>query len=96
MAIKQKEGAADEAAESISVVVLKGKHICHSGKEHKQNTRVVLPKEDAERLIKLGFVKTYEVLLEEADQANAETGTTVTTEGQTSITAVKTTDGEGA
>ncbi|MGO2154425.1 MAG: hypothetical protein ACTH5V_01525 [Serratia proteamaculans] len=96
MATKQKEGAADEAAKSIIVVVLKGKHICHSGEEYKQNTRVELPKEDAERLIKLGFVKTQEALLVEAEQAETETGATVTTEGHTSITAGKPIDGEGA
>lgn len=54
----------------VSVVVLKGKLLRHDGGEYRQNSRLDLPEDDANRLISLGFVKAYTVLLLESQQVS--------------------------
>lgn len=55
---------------TVSVVVLKGKFLRHDGGEYRQNARLDLPENDANRLIALGFVKAYTVLLQESQQVS--------------------------
>lgn len=71
-----------------TVVVLRGKNIRHDGETYAQNTRVELPEEAADRLISLGFVKTMDALLQEAEEADADAqAVSVTKEdGQVSVT----------
>lgn len=54
----------------VSVVVLKGKLLRHDGGEYRQNSRLDLAENDAKRLIALGFVKAFEVLLQESLQVS--------------------------
>lgn len=71
-----------------TVVVLRGKNIRHDGETYAQNTRVDLPAEAADRLISLGFVKTMDVLLQEAESADADAQSVSVTkeDGQVSVT----------
>lgn len=78
--------AKEKPAEFVSVVVLKGKFLRHDGEEYPQNTRVSLPEEDAKRLMLLGFVKTHEALLLEAEGNAAQEVSVTKTEGQATIT----------
>ncbi|CAH0326521.1 hypothetical protein SRABI106_04682 [Rahnella aquatilis] len=65
---KVTETSADAA--TVSVVVLKGKLLRHDGVAYRQNSRLSLSENDAKRLITLGFVKAFEVLLEESQQVS--------------------------
>lgn len=78
--------AKEKPAEFVSVVVLKGKFLRHDGEKYPQNTRVSLPEEDAKRLMLLGFVKTHEALLLEAEGNAAQEVSVTKTEGQATIT----------
>ena len=78
--------AKEKPAEMVSVVVLKGKSLRHDGEGYPQNTRVSLPLKDANRLIKLGFVKSLESLLLEIDDSETQEASVTKEEGQTTIT----------
>lgn len=78
--------AASEAADLVSVVVLKGKHLRHDGEDYAQNTRVQLSEADSKRLIALGFVKSLSDLQQELEGAGPQEVSVTQADSQTSIT----------
>ncbi|RYM47644.1 hypothetical protein [Serratia proteamaculans] len=78
--------AASEAADLVTVVVLKGKHLRHDGEEYSQNTRVRLSEADSKRLIGLGFVKSLSDLQQELEDAVPQEVSVTQVGSQTTIT----------
>ena len=66
---------------STEVVVLKGKYLRHDGEKFRQNARLTLPESDAKRLVELGFVKAFAVLLQESQQVDNPVVSVTATEG---------------
>lgn len=77
--------AASEAADLVTVVVLKGKHLRHDGEEYAQNTRARLSEADSKRLIALGFVKTLSALQQEMEDAGPQDVSVTQADSQTII-----------
>lgn len=99
MANEKKTNAAAEAADLITVVVLKGKSVRHDGESYTQNTRVDLSQSDASRLIASGFVKTLDSVKQEMEAASGQEVSILKEDGQSTITSdapsvVKTESGE--
>ena len=99
MANEKKTNAASEAADLITVVVLKGKSVRHDGESYTQNTRVDLSQSDASRLIASGFVKTLDSVKQEMEAASGHEVSISKEDGQSTITSdapsvVKTESGE--
>jgi len=99
MAKDKTTDAASEAADLITVVVLKGKSVRHDGDNYTQNTRVELSPGDANRLIASGFVKTLDAVKQEMEEASGQEVSVIKSDGQSTITSdepnvVKTESGE--
>lgn len=99
MARDKATDTASEAADLITVVVLKGKSVRHDGESYTQNSRVELSESDANRLIASGFVKTLEAVKQEMEAASGQEVSISKEGGQSTITsdapsAVKTESGE--
>lgn len=99
MANEKKTNPAAEAADLITVVVLKGKSVRHDGESYTQNTRVELSQSDASRLIASGFVKTLDSVKQEMEADSGQEVSISKEDGQSTITsdapsAVKTESGE--
>jgi len=86
MAKDKATDAASEAADLITVVVLKGKSVRHDGQSYTQNTRVELPQSDATRLIASGFVKTLDAVKQEMEEASSQEVSITKDDGQSTIT----------
>lgn len=85
MATDKKPNTASEAADLITVVVLKGKSVRHDGESYTQNTRVNLSPSDANRLITSGFVKTLDSVKEEMEAASGQEVSISKEDGQSTI-----------
>lgn len=99
MANEKKTNPAPEAADLITVVVLKGKSVRHDGESYTQNTRVELSQNDASRLIASGFVKTLDSVKQEMEADSGQEVSISKEDGQSTITSdapsvVKTENGE--
>ncbi|TPG62558.1 hypothetical protein [Ewingella americana] len=99
MAKDKTADAATEAAEMVTVVVLKGKSLRHDGDNYAQNTRVELSASDVKRLIALGFVKTLDAVKQEMEETSGQEVSIIKSDGQSTITSdepnvVKTESGE--
>lgn len=78
--------AVSEAADLITVVVLKGKSVRHDGDSYTQNTRVELSQSDANQLIASGFVKTLDAVRQEMEEVPGQEVAITKSDGQSMIT----------
>ncbi|WP_439292353.1 MULTISPECIES: hypothetical protein [Rahnella] len=86
MAKEKAADAAPEAADLITVVVLKGKSVRHDGQNYTQNARVSLSPADADALIASGFVKTLDAVKQEMEEVSGQEVSVTKAEGQSTIT----------
>lgn len=86
MAKEKTTDAAAEAADLITVVVLKGKSVRHDGESYTQNTRVELSQSDTSRLVNSGFVKTLDSVKQEMEAASGQEVSISKEDGQSTIT----------